>query len=287
MLAPRHRRSTVLTIAAAVALAIPLPSNAQIAGALKLITGGATFLGVISDSVSLFKEFDDKPNDDNPLWADSNSTPTIKFLATEHRFEMLVQQANDVSEFEDDENAQLTGIVTGPIHDKQGRVIGIGNLWEFSVTFEADLGSRTTDLDATGFVQHLFPPHIDQGEQPSGGAFLDFNLTVSKSCSGTFVCTWTQSTLTDTGTDHGVHADGKHEDTMPIASLSFVCCSTAFGDIDNFTFKVEAMHPIPEPSTAVLLLGGLGVIGFVARRRRCMGAEQKRLSCGGVPPRHC
>jgi hypothetical protein len=43
---------------------------------------------------------------------------------------------------------------------------------------------------------------------------------------------------------------------------------SSFGDIDNFTFKVEAMLPIPEPSTAVLLLGGLGVLAYVVKRRR-------------------
>ena len=270
MLIPRlSRQSCVLpTLTAAIALAAPLPSSAQVSGALELITGGATFLGVIADSVSLWKEFDDKPNDDNPLWADDNSTPTIKFVATEYRCEMLVQQTNDISEFEDDEPAQLKGIVKGPIHDKQGRVIGIGDLWDFSVTFEADLGLTTTDLDATGFVQHVFAPHIDQGERPNGGALLDFNLTVSKSCTGTFLCTWSQSTLTRTDSDHGVHADGKHEDNMPTASLSAVCCSTSFGDVDNFTFKLEAMHPIPEPSTAVLLLGGFGVLAYAVKRRR-------------------
>ena len=169
---------------------------------------------------------------------------------------------------QDDFNAQLSGTVKGPIHDSQGHVIATGDLWDFSVTFEADLGLSTTDLDAIWHVQHVFAPHPGQGEQPKG-ALLDFNLTVAKSCAGTIVCTWTQSTLSDSDSAHGVHADGKHEDTMPFATLSAVCCSTNFGDFDNFTFKVQAMHPIPEPSTAVLLLGGLGLLGYVVRRRHC------------------
>ena len=38
--------------------------------------------------------------------------------------------------------------------------------------------------------------------------------------------------------------------------------------IDNLRYKPEAVSPIPEPSTYALMLGGLGMVGFMAYRRR-------------------
>ena len=269
---PRGRCVAIArAMTAAVPLALPLCADAQVTGTMKLLSGGLAVVGAISDSVSLFDAFKGQlPNDDNPLYGDATSSPILSFKATEYSFELLVQQPNDVGEFEDDFSAQLSGTVQGPIHNSQGQVIATGNLWDFSVTFEADLGTRTTDLDAIGRVQHVFAPHRDQGEKEKGGALLDYSLSVTKSCSG-ILCTWTSSTLTDSTSDSGVHADGKHQDTMPNATLSAVCCSTAFGEIDSFRFDVVAMHPVPEPSITVLLLGGLGVVGFVAARRRRQG----------------
>lgn len=270
---PRSRRAThVRTLATAVSLALPLASHAQVSGNMTLLSGGLAVVGAIADSVSLFDAFRGQlPNDDNPLWGDATSSPTLSFKATEYSFELLVQQPNDVGVFEDDFSAQLRGTVQGPIHNSQGQVIATGNLWDFSVTFEAEVGTRTTELDVIGQVQHVFAPHRDKGERERGGAILDYSLTVSKSCSG-FVCLWTSSELTDSSFDSGAHADGNDQDTMPFAHLSAVCCSTAFGEIDSLSFNVVAMHPIPEPSVTVLLLGGLGVVGFVAKRRRAKDA---------------
>lgn len=265
MSTPRRRGRGALiarTLAAAVPLSLPLSSLGQASGTLKLLSAGAEAFGFIADSVSLWDAFHGNlPNDDNPLWGDANSSPILTFVATEYTFELLVQQPNDVSEFEDDARAQLSGTVMGPIHNKQGQVIGTGNLWEFSVTFEADVNSfsGTTDLDATGKVQHVFAPHPEQGEGLKG-ASLDFDLNLSKG--------WTPGSVSKTTSDHGVHADGKHEDTMPFATLSMNCCSSVLGTIDSFRFNVVAAHPIPEPSITLLLLGGLGVVGWVAHRRR-------------------
>lgn len=38
--------------------------------------------------------------------------------------------------------------------------------------------------------------------------------------------------------------------------------------VDNFTYNTEAVTPVPEPSTYALMLGGLGMVGFMAYRRR-------------------
>jgi hypothetical protein len=264
--APSRRRRTpwVRSLVASLALAVPAAAHSTLA--LKLLTGGLTFLGATADTVSLWDAFGSGPPDDHPLWGTASSSPTLKIVATEFTFELLLQQPNDVGEFEDDDSVKLEGVVTGPIRNAQGQTIGTGELWEFSVTFEADLGFNTTDLDAQGFVRHRYAPHPQQGEQLLGPS-LDFNMTVARSCSG-IICTWTKGTETDTDFDKDIHQNGKHEDVLSTAELSMVCCSAAFGEIDNFTLKLFAAHPIPEPSTWLLMGAGLGVIGLVARRRR-------------------
>ena len=39
-------------------------------------------------------------------------------------------------------------------------------------------------------------------------------------------------------------------------------------NIDNLRYKPEAVSPIPEPSTYALMLSGVGMVGFMAYRRR-------------------
>jgi hypothetical protein len=39
-------------------------------------------------------------------------------------------------------------------------------------------------------------------------------------------------------------------------------------EFDNLKYTTEAVSPVPEPSTYALMLGGLGMVGFMAYRRR-------------------
>lgn len=238
---------------------LSVPSISHAALALKLLTGGLSFLGATADTVTLYNAFGSGPSDDHPLWGTSSSSPNLQIVATETTFDLLLQQPNDVGEFEDDDSVQLTGVVEGPIRNSAGQTMGTGKLWEFSITLEADVGSNTTSLSALGFVKHLWAPHPESGEQPTG-APLSFDLSLSKSCSG-LLCTWTQATSKDTDSDRGLHQTGPHYDELKTAELSFNCCSTYFGEIDSFQLKLGAVHAVPEPEAFVLLLSGVVVIG--------------------------
>jgi len=77
-------------------------------------------------------------------------------------------------------------------------------------------------------------------------------------------------------------------DTAPgagIETVGFLNCLTGACDFSEASFEVRggqggsftfgsdgslgfALTPVPEPGTYALLLAGLGVVGFVARRRR-------------------
>jgi hypothetical protein len=48
-----------------------------------------------------------------------------------------------------------------------------------------------------------------------------------------------------------------------IASVSFTASQNAF-ETDNHAF----LSPIPEPETYAMMLAGLGLLGFMARRRK-------------------
>lgn len=234
--------------------------------------GGLTFLGATADSVSLYAAFGSGPSDDHPLWATSTSSPNLQIVATETTFDLLLQQPNDIGEFEDDLSVQLQGVVEGPITNAAGQTTGTGNLWEFSITLEANVGGATS-LSALGYVKHLWAPHPELGEQPNG-APLAFDLSLSKSCTGSLLCTWTPGSMTDTDTDDGRHQTGPHHDKLERAELSFNCCSTYLGEIDSFQVRLGAVHAVPEPESMALLLAGLGVLGAAGMRSKAPLGEK-------------
>jgi hypothetical protein len=56
--------------------------------------------------------------------------------------------------------------------------------------------------------------------------------------------------------------------TVPIVSLTFAAPGVGlYASLDNLTVGLSAM-PIPEASTYAMLMAGLGIVGFMARRRR-------------------
>lgn len=264
--------------AAGVLLAVGMlaaPGTSEATLALKLLTGGLTFLGATADTVSLYSAFGSGPSDDHPLWGNGTSSPNLQIVATETTFDLLLQQPNDVGEFEDDLSVQLQGVVEGPIRNDAGQTTGTGNLWEFSITLEANLGSGATSLSALGYVKHLWAPHPELGEQPNG-APLAFDLSLSKSCTGSLLCTWTSGAMVDSGIDDGRHQTGPHWDKLKTAELSFNCCSTYLGEIDSFQVKLSAVHAVPEPEAVMLAMAGLGVVGVAGiRRGRCVGTLQQ------------
>lgn len=63
-------------------------------------------------------------------------------------------------------------------------------------------------------------------------------------------------------------ASGTTFDSLLAGDYKFVISGTATGKLGGSYIVNAAVTPVPEPETYALLLGGLGVIGFVARRRK-------------------
>jgi len=202
--------------------------------------------------------------DDHPLYSVGDSSPTLSISASETTFNLLLKQPNDVSEFEDDLPAVLSGIV------KINTTTGPADAWRFSLTIEADNDTvfppLETSLDAQGFVQHIFAPHPEMNEISPAPA-LNYDLGVSVPCLG-FPCTYTTSLRLDSETDENRHPNGPHMDSLG-ADLQVQCCSTQIGNIDYFNVMLEANHIIPEPSALLALTTGIAFL--VSNYRRNYG----------------
>ena len=63
---------------------------------------------------------------------------------------------------------------------------------------------------------------------------------------------------------------GSTSNTVPLSvgSYYYLVSGTAIGTAGGLYTIASALAPIPEPETYVLMLAGLGAIGFVAARRR-------------------
>ena len=72
-------------------------------------------------------------------------------------------------------------------------------------------------------------------------------------------------TFNNTSTQHnfGVHTAGNYRVEVTADSTG---SDTAYGTIQT-KIRLETVPAVPEPETYALLLAGLGVVGFVARRR--------------------
>ena len=256
--APRNISAIASAILMITAAAIPTKSSASVISTVTLIAQGLSIASsMATNSASLYSLFG-SDGDDNPLYRTSSTSPTLSISATLTTFDLLLQQPLDIGEFEDDYSAQIKGIT------KVTDAFGSRDAWEWSLTLEADLDVFTTNLDAIGFVKHVYNPHPSQGE--SDAPAMPFNLKLAKSCTGVVLCTWTQGAASTSSSTKTVHQSGTHEDTLA-SDLSWNCCSTAFANIDDFTVKLKAAHvPLPPalPVFALTLLGG----GLWFRKRR-------------------
>jgi hypothetical protein len=75
---------------------------------------------------------------------------------------------------------------------------------------------------------------------------------------GTFTSSFSFSPLTNAGSPYSIHINGVTLSTSSKASYA--------GTLDI------AATPVPEPETYAMMLAGLGLMGFIARRRRDRGA---------------
>ena len=56
---------------------------------------------------------------------------------------------------------------------------------------------------------------------------------------------------------------------LPVnGTLTLVLTGKAFGDVAGYAGTIDVTSAVPEPTTYGMLLGGLGIMGFLARRRK-------------------
>ena len=250
---------SILVILLPLLLLMPPPAYANPVTALEIAIGTLKLAGALTTATKTLVDIfggDVSKNNDNPLYSIGQSSPSLTISATEETFDLLLKQTNDVSEFEDDFSAVLSGVTQVPT-DR-----GPTDAWMWKITMEADINTLAfpqpnTELDAQGFVAHLNIPkdHINETSPAPG---LNYDLSVSKTATG-FSQTFTQSILTDMATNQTLHPLGSHSDVLNPAELTAECCSTFQGNIDFFNVHLHAVHA-PEPSTFLLL--ATGVIGL-------------------------
>jgi hypothetical protein len=166
--------------------------------------------------------------------------------ATETTFDLLLKQTNDVSEFEDDEPAVLMG--TSFVDTKNGQT----KAWEWKLTIEADIGSVTgfnCELEAQGFVTHLFIPHPELNERTPAPA-LNYDLKLRTDNAMPF-----SEGPSDKSTDSQQHNLGPHRDTLR-AGWNGETSLVGLNHIDFFNVELHARH-VPASSTLFLLVAGL------------------------------
>src|SRR5258706_13752451 len=96
----------------------------------------------------------------------------------------------------------------------------------------------------------------------TAGAALDFTFFGSEGSS---------STNGGSATPHATFTPARTNVTTRAGDLAYVIGyndSALHDDWDDFVIGLNPTAPVPEPQTYALLLAGLGVIGFVARRRQ-------------------
>ena len=229
---------TLLLLTPSHSRALPITLTLLVDGVVKT----AQFAGTALTLTQIFGGFSGQ-SDDHPLYSDGASSPTLSISATETTFDLLLKQTNDVSEFEDDLPAVLSGVA------KINTPTGPADAWKFSVTIEAEIESIVispeTTLDAQGFVQHIFSPHPELGEKSPAPA-LNYDLDIAVPCEGFPICSYGTALRSDSDSDKKSHNNGPHMDSLQ-SELEVDCCSSVVGNIDYFNVTLSAKHSETEP----------------------------------------
>lgn len=143
----------------------------------------------------------------------------------------------------------------------------VGNYWQFSFSTLGFTG-LTLSFDQAG--SNTGPRDFKLAYSADGVSFNDFaayTVLLSNWSAGTpvagFTHTMNLSALTTLNNTPSVTL--RLIDTSTVSINGGTVASGGTNRVDNF---VVNMAPIPEPATYALWLAGLGVVGFVARRRR-------------------
>lgn len=256
--APPRRGKLLMLLALALPLGSPAPAHAI--GILELVVAGVTATaGFYSGTATLMTLFGGQGiNNDNPLYSSGSTSPTLTISASETNFNLFIDQPLEISEFQDDDPATLRGVMG--FNDGQGFIPA----WDFSLTFTAAINPVSANtLKVSGFVQHIRKPsgpeHINDGQTGPG---LDPDVTATQPFP------WFPAThLIVTTGDSQTHSGGFHKDILQESKLDVLCCETISMNFLEFDYRMKGVHT-PEPSTFLLLAGGLLGLAQVGRRKQ-------------------
>ncbi|GEM_PF-5474924 len=131
--------------------------------------------------------------------------------------------------------------------------------------------SSTLNLTLNNATQYDFIWEVQNAGGPSG--FLaDFTLGTTSYSTSTDPNIWSYSSdgiNWATVTSYGQHGVAPWGNISGISSNAEWIWDSSNGlSNETLLFKASITSPIPEPSTYALMLGGLGLIGFMAHRRK-------------------
>jgi hypothetical protein len=179
-----------------------------------------------------------------------------------------------VIDFEDQNTIPLINsipsLTIGDVTFSTNETLAIRNSFN---TFEPDFsGNYLTNSAFGGFTELKidFSTPISTFSFNFGDNQNDWELTAFDT-TGTALDSIMINALPISGSNNGDFFGLSSDSGISFALLTNKGLAFQFGAVDNVEFdnlKYTKVSPVPEPSTYALMLGGLGLVGFMAYRRR-------------------